>query len=280
VAISSTTQTPAIVIPSMGAFFRGEPTVDHTWCPTGTVGNFASMAFYPQPLGDSVTVENDALAATTDGKHILGAAVTGSGVKVNDIGVNIPTAESPAGILTPISCPLTTNSSGVQTLSALSAAPVLDATYTLNTAEVSATAVNQVVASPESNLAFITYTADTTNTNAELPYYVPGTGVGYVPLKTQTGGTAPIAPLAGAFTPDDALFFVSTAGDNMIHYISVPLAISNPATADTQQISPNLPACISVADGGTDLGCTYSGPNPGTAIVPATAIAVKPRSTT
>jgi len=58
----------------------------------------------------------------------------------------------------------------------------------------------------------------------------PGTGVGYVPLKTQTGGTAPIAPLAGAFTPDDALFFVSTAGDNMIHYISVPLAISNPAT--------------------------------------------------
>jgi methenyltetrahydromethanopterin cyclohydrolase len=157
---------------------------------------------------------------------------------------------------------------------------VLDATYTLNTAEVSATAVNQVVASPESNLAFITYTADATNTAAYLPYYVPGTGVGYVKLVTQTGGTAPIAPLAGAFTPDDSLFFVSTAGDNMIHYISVPLATSNPATADTQQISPNLPSCISVADGGTDLGCTYSGPSPGTAIVPATAIAVKPRSTT
>jgi sugar lactone lactonase YvrE len=281
VAISSTMQTPAIVIPSMGAFFRGDSTVDHTWCPTGTVGNFASMAFYPQPLGDSVTVENDALAATTDGKHILGATVTGSSVTVNDIGVNIPTAESPADILTPISCPLTTNSStGVQTLAALSVAPALDATYTLNTAEVSATAVNQVVASPESNLAFITYTADATNTAAYLPYYVPGTGVGYVKLVTQTGGTAPIAPLAGAFTPDDSLFFVSTAGDNMIHYISVPLATSNPATADTQQISPNLPSCISVADGGTDLGCTYSGPSPGTAIVPATAIAVKPRSTT
>ncbi|MFY9854216.1 MAG: hypothetical protein WAK26_10115 [Terracidiphilus sp.] len=281
VAISSTMQTPAVVIPSTGAFFRGEPTVDHTWCPSGTVGNFASMAFYPQPLTDTLDVQSDALAATTDGKHILGAAVTGSGVTVNDIGVNIPTAESPADILTPISCPLTVNSStGVQTLAALPAAPALDATYTLNTAEVNATAINQVVPSPESNLAFITYTADTTNTNAELPYYVPGTGVGYVTLKTQTGGTAPIAPLAGAFTPDDALFFVSTAGDNMIHYISVPLATSSPATADTQQISPNLPSCISLADGGTDLGCTYSGPNPGTAIVPATAIAVKPRSTT
>ena len=275
VAISSTMQTPAILTPSMGAFLRGYPTVDHTWCPSGTVGNFASMAFYPQPLSDSVDVQSDALAATTDGKHILGAAVTPSGVTVNDIGVNIATAAAPDGILTPIACPLATNS-----LTALPAAPAVDATYTLNTAEVNATAVNQVVPSPESNLAFITYTADTTNTNAYLPYYAPGTGVGYVPLKTQTGGVAPIAPLAGAFTPDDALFFVSTAGDNMIHYISVPLATSSPATADTQQISPNLPSCISIADGGTDLGCTYSGPNAGTAIVPATAIAVKPRSTT
>ena len=66
----------------------------------------------------------------------------------------------------------------------------------------------------------------------------------------------------------------------MIHYISVPLVTTNPANADTQQISPNLPACISIANGGTDLGCAYSGPSPATAIVPVTAIAVKPRSTT
>jgi hypothetical protein len=280
VAISSTVQTPAIVVPSMGAFLRGEPTVDHTWCPTGTVDNFASMAFYPEPAGDSVTVQSDALAATTDGKHILGAAATSGGVTLSDIGVNIPTAGAPAGILTPITCPLTTNSSGVQTLTALPATPVVDAAYTLNTAEVNATAVNQVVPSPESNLAFITYTADATNTNAYLPFYVPGTGVGYVPLKTQTSGTAPVAPLAGAFTPDDAFFFVSTAGDNMIHYISIPLVSSNPASADTKQISPNLPACTPVSAGGDDAGCVYPGANPATAIVPATAIAVKPRTTT
>jgi hypothetical protein len=278
VAISSTMQTPAIVIPSMGAFFRGETTVDHTWCPTGTVGNFASLAFYPQPAGDSVPVENDALAATTDGKHILGAAVIGSGVTVNDISVNIPTAESPSGSFTPISCPLTTNA-GVQTLLALPAAPALNGTFPLDTGKVNATAVNQVVASPESNLAFITYTADTANTNAYLPYYVPGTNgaagtVGYVPL---TGGSTIIAPLAGAFTPDDSLFFVSTAGDNMIHFISVPLA-TNPATAataDTQQISPKLPPCTPSTDAGCTLPSTSTGP-----YVPATAIAVKPRSTT
>jgi hypothetical protein len=86
--------------------------------------------------------------------------------------------------------------------------------------------------------------------------------------------------LAGIFTPDDQLFFVSTAGDNMIHTISVPLVTSDPAHADTQQISPNLPACTPVSAGGNDLGCTYNGPNPGTAIVPATALAVRPRSTT
>lgn len=278
VAYSSTMQTPALMIPSVGAFVRGDPTQAHTWCPTGTVGDYTSIIFYPNMTGDSVAVQNDVLAATTDGQHILGAAATGGGVTLNDIGVTIPTIESATGILTPISCPLTT-SSGVQTLKGLSIAPVLNESFTFATSKVNATAVNQVIASPESNLAFVTYTADTTNTGAELPFYVPGSGIGYVPLTTQSGSTAPIAPLAGAFTSDDQLFFVSTAGDDMIHYISVPLVTSSPATADTQQISPNLPSCTPVSAGGTDAGCTYSGPNPGTAIVPATAIAVKPRAT-
>jgi hypothetical protein len=103
--------------------------------------------------------------------------------------------------------------------------------------------------------------------------------VGSVPFKGSLASSI-TAPLTGAFTPDNKLFFVSTAGDNMIHYISIPLVTTNPASADTQQISPNLPACTSIANGGTDLGCVYSGPSPATAIVPATGIAVKPRSTT
>jgi hypothetical protein len=88
--------------------------------------------------------------------------------------------------------------------------------------------------------------------------------VGYIAL---TGGASISAPLAGAFTPDDQTFFVSTAGDNKIHYISVS------SLTDTEQISPNLPACTP----GTDAGCTFSGSG---TVVPATAIAIKPRPTT
>jgi hypothetical protein len=121
-----------------------------------------------------------------------------------------------------------------------------------------------------------------------LPYYLPSSSatsispeagtVGYVPLTTQKGGTPPGAPLAGAFTPDDQYFFVSTAGDNMIHYIKIPPAVSaTTPPVDSQQINPNLPACTPVSGGGIDFGCTYSGSGTN---VPATAIAVKPRSVT
>jgi hypothetical protein len=232
--------------------------VAHTWCPSGTAADYKHMIFYPQ--GDSVPAQTDILAATTDGQHILGAAMIGGGVTLSDIGVIIPIGE----------CPQPSSSGALQPLTIR---------HTLNQLplNVNATAVNQVVTSPASNLAFVTYTGSTPG--ASLPYYVPGSGgkAGTVNYLTLTGGSAVTAPLAGAFTPDDKLFFVSTAGDNMIHYISVPLVISNPAQADTQQISPKLPACTPVSAGGLDLGCTYSGSG---SIVPATVIAVKPRTTT
>ena len=72
----------------------------------------------------------------------------------------------------------------------------------------------------------------------------------------------------GAFSPDNTTFFVSTTGDNQIHYIDVG------TMTDTQQISPNLPACTP----GTDTGCTL--PAAQSDPVPASAIAVKPRATT
>jgi hypothetical protein len=82
----------------------------------------------------------------------------------------------------------------------------------------------------------------------------------------------------GAFTPDDTLFFVGTGGDNLVHTISIPQNVTAATPpADTQQIAPNLPACVPVSAGGTDIGCTYSGTG---SVVPVTAIAVKPRSTT
>jgi hypothetical protein len=255
---STGAQGLAITIPSVGAYLSGSNTVAHTWCPTGTAGNYASMNFYPQ--SDTIAVQTDVLAATTDGEHILGAALTGGGVTLNDIGVAISPAECT------LTAPLSTNGTLL--------------TPTPLSINANAAAVNQVVPSPVSNLAFITYFPPATGatTGASLPYYVPGTynpGTAYTanPVKyiTLTGNSAITAPLAGAFAPDASLFFVSTAGDNMIHYIDVP------TLTDKQQISPNLPACTPVSAGGIDLDCTYTGSG---AIVPATDIVVKPRPTT
>jgi trimeric autotransporter adhesin len=271
VAISSTVQTPALTIPSVGAYLRGSPTVAHAWCPSGTIGTYSSMIFYP--LADTVddsssaAVQSDALATTVDGKHVLGAAVTASGATLSDIGITIPK----------YNC-LSQDSNGdyLSMLAGDTLSP-LTFTHTLATvslSEVSPTAINQVVTSPVAtssgdNLAFITYTALETNTNAKLPYYVTNSNgtagtVGYITLE---GSSSIIAPLAGAFSPDNKYFFVSTAGDNMIHFINVS------TLTDTKQISPSLPACSST----TDVGCTYSGSG---TIVPATVITVKPRSTT
>jgi hypothetical protein len=262
VGVTSTQQTPAITIPGVGAYLRGTPTVAHTWCPSGTVGNSATMTLYP--LGDSEPVQSDVLTATTDGKHILGAALLGGGITLSDIAVTVPSS----------ACPISTAGT-TQTLSPL---PISSSVNQLSLAGINATAINQIVASPVSNLAFITYNG--INAGAQLPYYIPGTGtsagtVGYVALA---GGSAITAPLTGAFTADDSIFFVSTAGDNKIHYISIP---ANPSAAtpptDSQQISPNLPACTPLSAGGNDVGCTYTGTG---TIVPATAITVVPRSTT
>ncbi len=238
----------AITVPGVGAYLSGNPTVAHTWCPTGTVGNYSSMIFYPQ--GDSVAAQTDVLAATVDGQHILGAGIAGGGITLYDIGVTIPNGACPVAVGNVLQ-PLTI-------------------THTLNPFPVTAnaTAVEGVVASPASNLAFITYNG--TTPGAQLPYYVPGTGgaAGTLNYITLANSSVITAPIAGAFSPDDSTFFLSTAGDNAIHYIDVK------TLTDKQQISPNLPPC----QPGSDPNCTITTPT--TTPVPVTAIAVKPRPTT
>lgn len=264
-------QNLALMVPGVGAYLSGNPTVAHTWCPTGTLGNYQSMVFYPQ--GDTLTgttaEANDVLAATSDGQHILGAALAGGPVTLNDISISIPTTTTSSGATTPAPCSPTL-------------ATPFTITHTVNppqTLSVTASAVNQIVTSPtavtqgtsaaSSILSFITYSGDTPG--ASLPYYIEAFGnaapgkVGYVTLN---GASSITAPVAGAFSSDGTLFFVSTAGDNLIHYINTS------TLTDTQQITPNLPACAP----GSDPDCTITTPQ--STPVPATAIAVKPRSTT
>ncbi|HLY43572.1 MAG TPA: hypothetical protein VKR52_20330 [Terracidiphilus sp.] len=278
-----TNHTPrevAVTVPGLGAYLSGSPTVAHTWCPSGTVGNYLSMSFYPQV--DSVTTQTDVLAATTDGQHILGAGLAGTAVSLSDISVKIPTEDMVPGgtsdLATPIPCPI-----NGATLSPLAVTSTLNPPQSLN---VTASAVNQIVTSPAAvtqgsgtspfNLSFVTYNP-TAGSNGLLPYYkvttqnpAPGT-VGTVTLTAPTNGTAPTAPVAGAFSPDNSLFFVSSAGDNQIHYINTT------TLQDTQQISPNLPSCAP----GSDPDCVFTNATaPASGIVPATVIAVKPRPTT
>ena len=288
VAAPTLVQTPAIMIPGVGAYLRGTPTVVHTWCPTGTVGNGTSIALYPEgDNGNPAPVESDALASTVEGHHILTANLqAGGSIALNDIGVSVPSVTTD-GITTPVKCPVSTDPvTGAQTLMPL------NVNYTVNPAQtlsVSATTVDQVVTGSTpvaagqtqgSSLAFVTYSG--ASTGASLPYYLPAaSGAGslnYVPL---VGNSSITGPVAGAFSPDNTTFFVSTAGDNMIHYIAIPNSISgSSAPTDSKQVSPNLPACTPVSAGGNDAGCTYpSAPAAGT-VVPATVITVKPRSIT
>jgi len=280
-------QNLAITVPGIGAYLSGSPTVAHTWCPSGTAGNNATVQFYPQ--SDSVNLSTNVLGATSDGDHILGASLSGTSITLDDIGISIP----PTLAYPNAECPVTTAGT-TQTLSPLSTHPVLNGTVNL-TQVTTASAVNQVVtgtaptttaATTAAPIAFVTYNAPATSTTAaQLPFYLPqstGAGqVGYVAFADASSSTPPIAPVAGAFSPDHTIFFVSTAGDNEVHFIGIPanLSLTSPPV-DSQQISPGLPACTPISAGGTDNDCLYpTAPSP-TTVVPATVIAVKPRSVT
>jgi hypothetical protein len=247
----------AIAVPGIGAFLSssatGSSTADattmHAWCPTLS-GNDIVQA-YPQAA--SVAAETDVVAATTDGAHILGLGLNGgTSPTLTDISVNYSNS------LVNGACPASgTTSTNITT------SPVTQFVQSAaGTLGFSASAADQVVVSPASNLAFLTYTpASGTTTPGTLPYYQPtSTGalgtIGQVKFVEPAGTTTPaIAPLFGVFSLDDTQFFVSTSGDNLVHFINV-----NTLT-DTQQLAPGL----------VDVNG-----NP----VAATVIAVKPRSTT
>jgi hypothetical protein len=260
-----------LTIPSVGAYLSGNPTVAHTWCPSGTSSNYGSLVFYPQ--GDSVPIPTDTLAATTDGQHILGAAIAGGGVELSDISVSIPfvssTGAATGGSIAPVNLPVACPQSG-PTLDPLTIQHPYPVSQ-LPVGGITASAINQLVESPVSNLAFLTYAGSAPS--ALLPYYLPGSNgaAGTLNYVTLTGGNAVTAPIAGAFSLDNKLFFVSTTGDDLIHFINTS------TFQDTQQINPALPACTA----GTDPTCIYNtAPPPPSGVVPTTVIVVKPRSTT
>jgi hypothetical protein len=220
----------AVTVPSVGAYFAGPASLDgRSYCSTTTnvtAGNppTASNAFLP--LADSnATAILDRLIATNDGLHLLGAHVLASGAPTfTDVNVTLPVAACPAVIptnyftSTAFSKPLVTTTSPAVTIGA--------------------TAINAIVPSSNSALAFLTYTG----TSGLLPYYVvPTPGhFGTLNYVTLSSGTA---PLGGVFSTDSSTFYVGTATDNLIHEISVTYPTGGTPTAvdSGTTLTPQLP---------------------------------------
>jgi trimeric autotransporter adhesin len=219
----------AVTIPSEGVFLTGPNlTSAYSFCPNTTT---APVVYYPGALPPgAVLPATDHITATTDRVHILGANPT----TLSDIylgsadtpGVPVEnTPGDPTG--TCLRPPANPNSvDGLLFQTTALPAQALPAT---------AASIDQVVASPDSTIAFVTYNAPVGTASPLLPAYQISSTFGEAgTLSTvKLSGTA-TAPLAGVFSPDNTIFFVGTAGDNLVHFISVP------TLTDTQTINPGL----------------------------------------
>jgi trimeric autotransporter adhesin len=249
----------AATIPAEGVFASGSSTSAYSFCPVTTALPFV---YYPSALSPETTLpETDHITATTDRVHILGAnPTTLTDLYLGSIigGVGSPGVPINNGEAYPLTG--TCDRPDVNTADGLTFPLLTPLAQTLaptpGVLPVAPASIDQVVASPDSTIAFVTYTAAAGTTSPILPAYTisstfgaPGT---LSPVKLSGAATA---PLAGAFSPDNTIFFVGTAGDNLVHYIDVP------TLTDTQTINPGL-----VDPTGTP--------------VPIQFFAVKPRPTT
>ena len=262
----------AVTIPGVGAFASGPTTTAFGYCAIGP--NNAAQSAGPPPTGladptvavnpteyypnaATVSAATDQLAATTDGYHIIGATAS-SGGQLNDIAVTIPDGQCP--LKTPLQFPSTPTQ------------------FSLATPNIAS--IEQVLVSPNSQVAFVTFLpASSTGSNNTLPAYkVPCTAAqsaaGNCPAgQTTTGNVVNVAltgqagaPIGGTFSPDTTTFYVSTSGDDSVHFI-------NTATlTDTQKINPSLTCgTTTTAPANPFLACTQNNP------VPALFLASRPR---
>ncbi len=218
---SQSTTNIAIGVPTVGAFFGGNPTTARTYCPTttinGTITNSSTTAnaFYPDAsvIGPSA----DLIATTNDGLHLLGATAAGT---FTDSLLSTPATQNgtqsiPAHPGLPTgACPTGGANAPVTPAVKFIATP----TFTGALPGVTATAITGVDPTSDSVAAFITYTG----TGGVLPVYMPNpTGAGTlttIPLSTALG--TPIAPVAGVVSADDLTFYAGTSGDNVVHLIT------------------------------------------------------------
>ncbi len=218
---SQATTDVALGVPSVGAFFGGNPTTARSYCPLtttttsgGTSSSSTTNLFYPD--AGVIAPATSRIAATNDGLHVLGATTAA----FTDLAI-------PSGL--PIgACPVADNTPVKFTTS-----PVFSGALP----GVTATAITGVFPTSDSKIAFVTYTG----TGGVLPTYAPqaaGAGtLGSIALSTALG--TPIAPVAGAVSADNLTFYAGTSGDNAVHLITKQ---SDGSYKDvTTPIAPKLP---------------------------------------
>ncbi|MGI8771564.1 MAG: hypothetical protein ACR2JE_09005 [Acidobacteriaceae bacterium] len=242
----------SLAVPAVGTFISGNSgaaagATARGFCPDTTGANVDN---YPSAVpGGGAGVYGfaaDHLAATNDGLHVISATA-------------IPPVLTDAAVVTPTgACPTTpVTTAGVVTNKSVGLQIPNSGNVPLSLAPYAPTNIDQVIASPDSSIAFVTYYSPATTppaAGAQLPVSKIPQGSTAGGLSSVTLSGAAIAPLSGIFSPDYKTFFVSTTGDNLVHLISTA------TLTDTLQLNPKL---------------TDASGNP----TPAQLLAVKPRAT-
>jgi hypothetical protein len=240
----------AITVPSVGAYLAGSTTTARSYCSSttivGTPPNVTSIVNVLYPLADTASAATDRLAATNDGRHIVGASVA-NGPSIVDLGFTNPLPPPPAdqgaapdpndpkNYVGP--CPT------VVPPGYFAYKSYREALNTVPLTGVTATAINQVLLSSDSTAGFVTYSG-----SGPLPVYSPSTRT--VTPVTLSGATAPIA---GTISSDNLTVYVGTSGDNKVHLVNSKTLTDDP----TKSITPKLPLYIN----GTDDPSTFVTPN-------------------
>ncbi len=261
-----------VTVPSVGAFFAGPSFMDaRSYCPSSslTTGNPPSVDNQFLPLvAETTQAIADQIAATTNGKHIIGAHANGGASTLSDVDVTLPLPPTNPSTGVNYGCPIPPaaqpsigyfgTSVNVQPLAGINAA-----------------SITSIQPSSNSAAAFVTYTVPNgaTTGGGLLPLYLPpASGSGTVRLLTLgNGATAASAPVSGVFSTDNYTFYAGTGAadgasvDNDVHLITMtyPTGGSPTATEPTGAIiTPQLPLAT------------------GTGFAPVNLIAQHPKKTT
>jgi hypothetical protein len=259
----------AVTVPSIGAYFAGPSTTDgRSYCAASTIstpgdpaaGSPAILANEFIPLVDGPAVITDQLAATTDGKHIIGAhAMPGGTSTLSDLDLVLPLQPATVSGATNYGCPIPP-------------APQPGPGYFTSTVfpqpltGINAFAITGVQPSTSSTspAAFVTYTLapGATSGGGLLPLYLPpATGSGTIQLLTLgNGATVASSPVSGVFSTDNSTFYAgtgsadATSADDDVHLITLTYPASGaPTAAETGILSPNLPAASGTGNAPVNL---------------------------